>query len=158
MDLFIQAGKIGEILKISGKTISVAETSAGGLISASLLSVPGASSYFIGGGVLYTYESRHKMLSVDENFFEGLRPSTEEYAIRLVQGVQKHLGSDYAIAESGASGPSGNRYGDSPGHCCIAVSSTEISKSITIETGNENREENMKVFAKSALSLFHEIL
>ena len=107
---------------------------------------------------MYTYESRHKMLSVDESFFEGLRPSTEEYAILLAKCVQKHLGSDYAIAESGASGPSGNRYGDSPGHCCIAVSSAVDSKCITIETGSEDRVDNMKVFAKSALNLFFEIL
>ena len=158
MDLFMQAENIGAVLKNSSKSVSVAETSAGGLISASLLSVPGASSYFLGGGVLYTYESRHKMLSVNESFFEGLRPSTEEYAIRLGEAVRNHLGSDYAIAESGASGPSGNRYGDSAGHCCIAVSSVSDVKCITIETGSEDRTENMKIFAKSALSLFHEIL
>tara|TARA_B100001123_G_C15044795_1_gene921040 strand:- start:102 stop:584 length:483 start_codon:yes stop_codon:yes gene_type:complete len=158
MELFKQAEKIGKNLKQSSKTVSVAETSAGGLISSSLLSVAGASSYFLGGGVLYTYESRHKMLSVDDSFFDGLRPSTEEYAIRLAHAIQNHLGSDYAISESGASGPSGNRYGDSPGHCCIAVSSKEDVKCITIETGSNDRSENMKVFAKSALILFQEIL
>ena len=68
MELFKQAEKIGKNLKQSSKTVSVAETSAGGLISSSLLSVAGASSYFLGGGVLYTYESRHKMLSVDDSF------------------------------------------------------------------------------------------
>ena len=124
MELFKQAEKIGKNLKHSSKPVSVAETSAGGFISSSLLSVAGASSYFLGGGVLYTYESRHKMLSVDDSFFDGLRPSTEEYAIRLAHAIQNHLGSDYAISESGASGPSGIRYGDSPGHCCIAVAST----------------------------------
>ena len=87
-----------------------------------------------------------------------MRPSTEEYAIRLAHAIQNHLGSDYAISESGASGPSGNRYGDSPGHCCIAVSSKEDVKCITIETGSNDRSENMKVFAKSALILFQEIL
>ena len=158
MELFKQAEKIGKNLKQSSKTVSVAETSAGGLISSSLLSVAGASSYFLGGGVLYTYESRHKLLSVDDSFFDGLRPSTEEYAIRLAHAIQNHLGSDYAISESGASGPSGNRYGDSPGHCCIAVASTEDVKCITIETGSNDRSENMKVFAKSALILFQEIL
>ena len=158
MEFFKQAEKIGKNLKQSSKTVSVAETSAGGLISSSLLSVAGASSYFLGGGVLYTYESRHKMLSVDDSFFDGLRPSTEEYAIRLAHAIQNHLGSDYAISESGASGPSGNRYGDSPGHCCIAVSSKEDVKCITIETGSNDRSENMKVFAKSALILFQEIL
>ena len=158
MELFKQAESIGKSLKQSSKTVSVAETSAGGLISASLLSVPGASSYFLGGGVLYTYESRHKMLSIEDSFFDGLRPSTEEYAIRLAQAIQNHLGSDYAISESGASGPSGNRYGDSSGHCCIAVASIDDVKCITVETGSEDRAENMNIFAKSALSLLQEIL
>ena len=90
MELFKQAESIGKSLKQSSKTVSVAETSAGGLISASLLSVPGASSYFLGGGVLYTYESRHKMLSIEDSFFDGLRPSTEEYAIRLAQAILNH--------------------------------------------------------------------
>tara|TARA_A100001037_G_C15144557_1_gene635570 strand:+ start:25 stop:513 length:489 start_codon:yes stop_codon:yes gene_type:complete len=158
MELFKHAEIIGENLKKSSKTVSVAETSAGGLISSSLLSVAGASSYFLGGGVLYTYESRHKMLSVEDSYFDGLRPSTEEYAIRLAYAIQKHLGSDYAISESGASGPNGNRYGDSPGHCCIAVASIDDVKCITIETGSGDRSDNMEVFAKSALNLFQQIL
>ena len=95
---------------------------------------------------------------IEDSFFDGLRPSTEEYAIRLAQAIQNHLGSDYAISESGASGPSGNRYGDSSGHCCIAVASIDDVKCITIETGSEDRAENMNIFAKSALSLLQEIL
>ena len=50
------AERVGERLKARGETIAIAESSAGGLISAALLAIPGASAYFVGGAVVYTRE------------------------------------------------------------------------------------------------------
>jgi PncC family amidohydrolase len=143
---------LGALLKEKGETIAIAETSAGGLISASLLSIGGASAYFLGGGVLYTYGSRNKMLALPQDTFEGMRPSTEEYALRIARAVREHLGATWGVGETGATGPKGNRYGDNPGHSCIAVSGP-VDKVITLETESADREANMWAFAAAALEL-----
>ena len=143
---------IGALLKEKGETIAVAESSAGGLISSALLSVPGASAYFMGGGVLYTYASRNKMLNLPQDTFENMRPSTEEYALRLARGAREFLEATWAVGETGAAGPTGNRYGDASGHVCIGVSGPKDAV-ITLETGSADREENMWTFARAALEL-----
>lgn len=143
---------VGGLLKSREETIAIAESSAGGLISSALLSVPGASAYFLGGGVLYTYESRHKLLALPEDAFEGLRPSTEEYALRMARAVRDHLGATWGVGETGAAGPTGNRYGDAAGHACIAVAGP-ADETITLETGSADREANMWAFTNAALEL-----
>jgi PncC family amidohydrolase len=143
---------VGALLKSREETIAIAESSAGGLISSCLLSVPGASAYFLGGGVLYTYDSRHKLLNLPEDAFEGLRPSTEEYALRMARAVRDHLGATWGVGETGATGPTGNRYGDASGHVCIAVAGP-TDETITLETASTDREANMWAFTKAALEL-----
>ncbi len=151
-DLDPMGGAVGALLKSRGETIAIAESSAGGLISAALLSVPGASAYFLGGGVLYTYDSRHKLLALPEDHFEGLRPSTEDYALRMARAVRDHLGSTWGVGETGATGPTGNRYGDAAGHACIAVAGPSDGV-ITLETASTDREANMWAFTNAALEL-----
>ena len=151
-DLGPMGEAVGALLKSREETIAIAESSAGGLISAALLSVPGASAYFLGGGVLYTYDSRHKLLNLPEDHFEGLRPSTEEYALRMARAVRDHLGSTWGVGETGATGPSGNRYGDAAGHACIAVVGPSDGV-ITLETASGDREANMWAFTNAALEL-----
>ena len=143
---------IGALLKSREETIAIAESSAGGLISAALLSVPGASAYFLGGGVLYTYDSRHKMLDLPEDHFEGLRPSTEDYALCMARAMRDHLGATWGVGETGATGPTGNRYGDASGHACIAVAGP-VDGVITLETASADREANMWAFTNAALEL-----
>jgi PncC family amidohydrolase len=154
------AQQIAPLLIARHQTISVAESSAAGLISAALLSVGGASAYFIGGTVVYTRTSRTALLSIAESDLEGIRASTEEYARLLARSVRNKLGTDWAIAETGASGPTGNRYGDAAGHCCFAVcgpsASDEVSR--TLETARADRVENMQRFAQAALGLLLERL
>ena len=143
---------LGALLKEKGETIAIAETSAGGLISPSLLSIGGASAYFLGGGVLYTYESRNKMLDLPQDTFDGMRPSTEEYALRIARAAREHLGSTWGVGETGATGPKGNRYGDDAGHSCIGVSGPRDAV-ITLETGSADRVANMWAFTQAALEL-----
>ena len=142
----------GELLKVRSQTIAVAESSAGGLISAALLSVPGASAFFLGGGVIYTHEARRALLSLSDEALSGVRASTEEYALRLARAVRQRLGTTLGLSETGATGPTGNRYGDAAGHACLAVVGP-VEQAITVETRHGNREMNMWTFANAALEL-----
>ena len=135
----------------------MAESSAGGLISSALLSVPGASAYFIGGAVVYTRYSRSSLLGIPQSALEGIRPSTEAYALLLARSARDRMGTTWAIGETGATGPTGNRYGDAPGHACLAVCGPSAAEgSRTLETGSADRSKNMKAFAAAALELFLE--
>ena len=156
-DLTELGRSIGDLLKARKDTVVVAESSAGGLISASLLATPGASSYFRGGAVCYTRESRNAFLGADQASFASLPPSTEAVALAWARAARERLGTTWAIGETGAAGPTGNRYGFDAGHACIAVSGP-VELSATIETRTANRELNMWSFASAALDLLHKAL
>ncbi len=143
---------MGELLKTHRHTIAVAESSAGGLISAALLTVPGASAYFLGGGVIYTHEARRSLLALPDEALEGIRASTEEYALRLAHQVRERFGTTWGLSETGATGPTGNRYGDAAGHACFAVVGP-VEETLTLETGSPDREANMWTFTQTALDL-----
>jgi nicotinamide-nucleotide amidase len=124
-DLLPLAEKLGARLKARGDTIGIAESSTGGLISAALLSVGGASAYFRGGSVIYTHSK---------------------------------LGSTWGLSETGATGPTGNRYGDAAGHTCIGLEGPSFSRAITLETGSADRVANMRAFARRAMELLAEAI
>ena len=139
------------------ETVAVAEGSAGGLISAALLAVPGASAYFLGGGVVYTAAARTGFLAIGAADMAGLRPSTEPYALLLARRMRERLGATWGLAEGGAAGPTGNRYGDAAGQCCLAVAGP-VERSFTLETASADRRANMQAFAARALELFAEAI
>ena len=151
------AGLLAKLLKERKETIAVAESSAGGLISAALLSVPGASAYFLGGGVIYTQAARRGLLRVPDDSVKGIRSSSEPYATLKARTIRELLGATWGLAETGATGPTGNRYGDAAGHACIAVAGP-VERVITLETGHGDREKNMWAFAKRALELLETAL
>ncbi len=143
------AARAGELLKSRNETIAIAESSAGGLISAALLAVPGASAYFLGGGVVYTVESRLALLQMPR---EDIIRSSEQSALNLARAVRKQLGATWALGETGAAGPTGPS-----GRLFLAVTGPfEIT--LHEETGVEDRAENMRRFAKSALTLLVDVL
>ncbi|MDB5429501.1 MAG: damage-inducible protein [Caulobacter sp.] len=146
------AAAIAEQLKARGETIAVAESSTGGLISAALLAVPGASAYYRGGAVVYTAKARAALMGIPREALEGMRSASEPYALLLARTVRENLGSDWGISETGASGPTGNPYGDAAGHSCIALSGP-LEVAITIETGENDRAANMDAFTAGALDL-----
>ena len=154
-DLTSVSESVGALLKETGDSLSVSESSCGGLISAVLVAVPGASAYYVGGSVCYTRTAQQGLLDVPESAMEGIRASSEPYAQLNARTVRERLGTTWAVSETGASGPTGNRYGDSAGHACIAVAGP-VEKVITVETGDDNREANMWVFAQAALDLLEE--
>jgi PncC family amidohydrolase len=151
------AEKIAARLIERRETISVAEGSAGGLISAALLAVPGASAYFVAGAVVYTGPARDVFagISLDDMKAKGMRPASEPYAALLASQLRQRLGTTWAVAEAGAAGPSGNRYGDPAGHTCVAVSGPS-EQAATLRTGSSDRRTNMRAFAKRALELLAE--
>jgi nicotinamide-nucleotide amidase len=146
------AERIAAQLIDQGETIAIAEGSAGGLISAALLAVPGASKYFLGSAVIYTVAARSALLEIGTGDMAGIRPATEPYAILLARRVRERLGATWGLAETGAAGPTGNRYGDPAGHTCIAIVGPS-DRAVTVRTENDDRQVNMRAFALRALEI-----
>ena len=151
-DLAAIAGKIATRLIERRQTIAVAESSTGGLISAALLAVPGASAYFLGSAVVYTRDARRILMDIPDEVMKGIRSASEPYAKLLASQIRHRFSTDWGLSETGATGPTGNRYGDAAGHSCMAVAGLEQS-AITLETGSADRLANMHVFAATALNL-----
>lgn len=151
------AEKIAARLIARKQTIAIAESSTGGLVAAALLAVPGASAYFLGGAVIYTKYSRAALLGIGEAQMQGLRPATEAYSLLIARLVRERHSATWGFGETGAAGPTGNRYGDPPGHTCIAVTGP-VEKAITLRTGNADRIANMDAFATRSLELLVEVI
>ena len=150
------AETIAQRLIARRETIAIAESSTGGLVSAALLAVPGASAYFLGGAVVYTKASRAALLGIGDAEMQGLRPATEAYALLLARRMRERHGASWGFGETGATGPT-NRYGDPAGHTCMAVAGL-AERAITLRTGSAERLSNMDAFAKRALELLVEVI
>jgi PncC family amidohydrolase len=146
------AQRVAAKLTAAKASLSVAESSAGGLISAALLAVPGASAYFVGGAVVYTRAARTALLGITDADMRDVPPSSEVYAMLLARAARVRFGTVWALAETGATGPAGNRYGYAAGHACFAVAGP-VERAVTLETGFGDRQANMRIFAASALEL-----
>jgi PncC family amidohydrolase len=151
-DLIPLAETIGARLKARGESIAIAENSTGGLISAALLAVPGASAYFLGGAVTYTRQAKKSLLGLDEAVLTEFRSATEPHALVLARGVKERFAASWGLSETGATGPTGNRYGDPAGHTCLAVAGI-VERAVTLETESADRLANMHAFARAALEL-----
>ncbi len=151
------AETIAQRLIARRETIAVAESSTGGLIAAALLSVPGASAYFLGGAVIYTKTARAASLAIGDAEMEGLRAATEAYALLIAKRMRERHGAVSGLGETGATGPTGNRYGDPAGHTCIAIAGP-VERAVTLRTDSAERIANMEAFAKRALEFIVETL
>ena len=151
-DLDALASALGDKLKARGETVAVAESSSGGLISAALLAVPGASKYYLGGAVVYTGKARMVLMDLPREAVAGMRSASEPYAMLLAQTARERFGATWGLSETGAAGPTGNGYGDAAGHTCIAIAGP-VEMVMTIETGSEDRAANMTAFAAAALRM-----
>ncbi len=157
MSLEQLAGAVADMLVERGETIAVSESSAGGLVSAALLAVPGASRYYLGGGVVYTGAARAALLELPTELPPELRSASEPYAALCARTARERLGATWGLAETGAAGPTGNRYGDDAGHSCVAVHGP-VSAVATVETRAHDRVANMWAFARAALALMESTL
>jgi len=151
-ELVIIAEQIAARLIERKQTIAVAESSTGGLISATLLAVPGASAYFLGSAVVYTRDARRILMDIPDDAMKGIRSASEVYASLLASRIRERFSSHWGLSETGATGPTGNRYGDAAGHSCIAVAGVTTT-AITLETASADRLGNMHTFAAAALNL-----
>lgn len=149
------AQQVAALLKQRRETVAVAESSSGGLLSAALLAVPGASAYFRGGAVVYTHDARRLLADIPAAAVKGMRSASEPYALLLARTTRQRFAASWALSETGAAGPSGNGYGDAPGHCCLAVAGLPpaADQAITLETGSADRVANMRAFALAGLEL-----
>lgn len=147
------AEEIGARLLARGETVAISESSSGGLISAALLAVPGASRFYRGAGIIYTPQAFKGLMGLSRDDLQGHRSSTEPYALIMAKNIRSKLRSDWGLCETGASGPSGNGYGDAAGHVCAGVVGDGVEHSITVETGLSDRKENMYLFAETAMKL-----
>lgn len=150
--LYDLAETIGAQLKARKETVAVAESSSGGLVSAALLSVGGASAYYLGGGVIYTGKARMVLLELPREAVAGMRSASEPYALLLARTARERFGATWGLSETGAAGPTGNGYGDAAGHTCIAIAGP-MEMAVTLETGESDRAANMTAFAAAALDL-----
>ena len=146
---------LAALLKEKQHSVAVVESSAGGLINAALVAVPRASAFYLGGAVVYTVNAREGILGLTKEDVKGMRSASEPYAKLIARRVREKLGATWGLSETGASGPTGNRYGDAAGHACIAVSGP-VEAAITLETGSADREANMREFTRRALALLED--
>jgi PncC family amidohydrolase len=156
-DLYAIADGIGASLKARGETVAVAESSSGGLVSAALLSVAGASAYYLGGAVVYTGKARHVLMDLPREAVAGMRSASEPYALLLARTARERFGATWGVSETGAAGPTGNGYGDAPGHTCVAIAGP-LEMAMTVETGSDDRAANMQAFARAALRMLDQAL
>ena len=156
-DLVAHAERIAALLKARKETVAVAESSAGGLITAALLAVPGASAYCLGGMVIYTRQAWDALRDFDQKLLGGYRSATEQNALIRARLIRDRFAASWGIGETGAAGPTGNRYGDPAGHACLAVCGLR-ERVITLKTGSSDRLANMHAFAAAALRLLEESL
>ena len=152
------ADAIGAKLLARGEKVAIWESSSGGLISAALLTVPGASRFYRGAGIIYTPAAFKGLMGLGKDDLQGHRSSTEPYAQLMAEIIRERMRADWGLCETGASGPAGNGYGDAAGHVCAAVAGRTEQRAGTLETGLADRKENMFLFAEYALSLLAEQL
>ncbi|KAL3455371.1 hypothetical protein BJX64DRAFT_272495 [Aspergillus heterothallicus] len=153
------AQELVELLKSRKETVSVAETAAGGLISASLLSVPGASAVYKGGLTVYTLESRLAFAGWTQANLDNYSGPTPEIVAGLAEHTRSTLGSTYAVSESGTAGPTGGTTRNrTPGYVALAVAGPAGTKTREGNTQSAERAQNMVAFAKQGLELLKEVI
>ena len=151
------AQEIATLLTAQDQTVCVAEGTTGGLVSAALLSVAGASRYYAGGGVLYTLNSRVQLAGADPDLFTDYRGTTAEMLASVAESMRQWLDATWCIAESGLAGPTGGRFSTEPGKTTLAMAGP-IEKTNVIETGLADREANMIEFTTICLRFLRDVL
>lgn len=159
LDEFIPtARRIADLLIARGETVAVADGATGGLISAALLAIPGASKFYRGGGVVYTFRARNVLFALPREAYEGMTSATESYALLQARAIRDNFRSHWGIAETGASGGSAHPLGVDSGRSCAAVAGPGVERARIIETGSDDRVGNMRIFTLNALELMAELL
>ena len=152
-DLALIGTEAGTLLKARGQSVAVVDGATGGLISAALLAMPGASAYFRGGGVIYTLKGRRMVLGHEPGSLRGLTSATEAYALAQARLIRARYDSDWGVAETGAAGPGVHPLGVASGTSAAAVVGPDFEAAMIVETGHDDRLANMIAFTRNALAL-----
>ncbi|MXP46434.1 CinA family protein [Altererythrobacter luteolus] len=153
-----QALRIAGLLRERGEKIAVADGATGGLIAASLLTVPGALDFFVGGGVVYSFRARDVLFAQPREAYHGMRGASEEYALLQARSIRDNFGADWGIAESGSVGGSTHPTGAPAGRSCVAIVSPDAEFVSVSETGSNDRIANMEDFTRAALAALEKAL
>jgi len=132
-------------------TLSVAESCTGGSISQLITQHAGCSSVFAGGGVVYSYEMKTKLLGVNPDTLAKFGAVSEETITEMVTGALRNFETDYAIAVSGIAGPDGGTVDKPVGTVWIAVANKHQTVSKKFVFGNK-RTQNIE---RSTMAAFH---
>ncbi|MEL6239211.1 MAG: CinA family protein, partial [Pseudomonadota bacterium] len=135
-----------------------ADGATGGLIMASLLSIPGALKFFVGGGVVYSFKARDVLFDLPREAYDGMTSATEEYALLQARGIRDRLGAAWGIAESGSAGSSKHPLGVASGRSVAAIVGPGVERIAVIETQSDDRIANMEAFTRNALDLMEATL
>lgn len=157
-ELHPQALRIAGQLRARGERIAVADGATGGLIAASLLTVPGALDFFVGGGVVYSFRARDVLFALPRDAYAGMRGASEEYALLQARAIRDNFGAEWGLAESGSVGGSSHPTGAPAGRSCVAVVGPMGEFTQLTETGREDRIANMEAFTRGALTHLEHVL
>lgn len=152
------AARIAEALKARGEKIAVADGATGGLIAASLLTVPGALKFYVGGGIVYSLRARDVLFDLPRDAYAGMRSATEDYALLQARAIRDNFRAEWGIAETGSAGSSVHPLGVESGRSCCAVVGPGIEVVCVTETASDMREDNMVAFTRAALGLLDDAL
>lgn len=154
-----QALRIAQLLRQRGEKVAVADGATGGLVAASLLTVPGALDFFVGGGVVYSFRARDILFDLPRDAYAGMRGASEDYALLQARAIRDNFGAHWGLAESGSVGGSSHPSGAPAGRSCAAVAGPggfEFTR--RTETGSDDRIANMEAFARAALQTLEDAL
>ncbi|MGY8974276.1 MAG: CinA family protein [Sphingomonadales bacterium] len=154
-----QALRIADLLRQRGEKVAVADGATGGLVAASLLTVPGALDFFVGGGVVYSFRARDILFDLPRDAYAGMRGASEDYALLQARAIRDNFGAQWGLAESGSVGGSSHPSGAPAGRSCAAVvgpGGFEFTR--RTETGSDDRIANMEAFARAALQTLEDAL
>jgi PncC family amidohydrolase len=153
-DLAAIGARAGAALVARGQTIAVVDGATGGLISAGLLAMPGASAFYVGGAIIYSLKGRRIVLGHEPGSLRGLTSATQDYALAQAELIRQRYDTDWGLAETGAAGPGKHPLGVPSGTSAIGlVGPDDVRVAITAQTGSEDRLANMQAFAQAALRL-----
>ena len=157
-ELHPQALRIAGLLRDRGETIAVADGATGGMIAASLLTVPGALDFFVGGGVVYSLRARDVLFAQPREAYRGMRGASEDYALLQARSIRDNFGADWGLAESGSVGGSSHPSGAPAGQSCAALAGPGGEWTAMTQTGRDDRIANMEAFTRAALDHLEAVL
>jgi CDP-diacylglycerol--glycerol-3-phosphate 3-phosphatidyltransferase len=146
------ASDLGDVLRVAGLTVSVAESSTGGMVGAMITDQPGSSAYFVGGVIAYSNEVKQHQLGVPLELFQSVGAVSREVAEAMAEGARSRFGTSLAVAVTGIAGPDADGSSKPVGLTYIAVASEGNTSSREFKFSGD-RPSNRRQAATEALRM-----